>query len=350
MATKFRVGLTRDFLSPDGKLTYKDMGLRVLEGAPQIEHKFFDKHEPVVTAEQLHDFDAVISLAPKYTKESLQGAQRLAAIFRFGVGYDFVDVPACTANDVALFITTGAVNYSVAEATITWMLALSHRLFAKDKLVREGRWAERVNYMGSELRGKTLGIVGLGGIGGKLVDLLRGFGMKRPLSFDPYTKPERAAQLGVELVPLDRLMRDSDFVSVNCPLNEETRNLIRREHISLMKPTAFLINTARGGIVNEDALVEALKNKRIAGAASDVYEKEPAGKEHPYTQLDNIIVAPHCIAWTDELFCEIGTMACQQTVAFSKGEIPNGLVNREVLERPGFKAKMEGSRKRLSGK
>src|ERR1041385_502925 len=104
-----------------------------------------------------------------------------------------------------------------------------------------------------------------------------------------------------------------------------------------MKPTAYLINTARGGIVNEEALVDALKNKRIAGAASDVYEKEPTGKEHSYTQLDNIILAPHCIAWTDELFCEIGTMACKQAVALSKGEIPTGLVNKEVLDRPGFK-------------
>ena len=186
-----------------------------------------------------------------------------------------------------------------------------------------------------------MGIVGLGGIGGRLVELLRGFGMNQPLAFDPYLKAERAAQLSVELTPLDRLMRESDFISVNCPLNDQTRNLIGREQIALMKPTAFLINTARGGIVNEEALVEALKNERIAGAASDVYEKEPAGKEHPFMRLDNIILAPHCIAWTDELFSEMGTMASQQAVALSKGEIPVGLVNREVLERPGFKTKVK---------
>jgi phosphoglycerate dehydrogenase-like enzyme len=339
MPTKFHLGLTRDFLSPEGKLTYKDMGLGVLEAEPGVAHRFFDRHEPVVQRDQLEPFDAVISLAPRYTRESLDGVQRLAAIFRFGVGYDFVDVNACTGNDVALFITSGAVNYSVAEATITWMLALSHRVFAKDKLVRDGRWAERVNYMGSELRGKTLGVVGLGGIGGRLVELLRSFGMNRPLAFDPYLKPERAAQLDVELVALDRLMRDSDFVSVNCPLTEQTRDLIGAAQIARMKPTAFLLNTARGGIVNENALVEALKHKRIAGAASDVYDKEPAGKEHPFMQLDNIILAPHCIAWTEELFQEIGTMACRQAVAFAKGEIPTGLVNREVLDRPGFQAK-----------
>src|SRR5262249_911819 len=146
-----------------------------------------------------------------------------------------------------------AVNYSVAEATIAWMLALSHRMVAKDLLVREGRWVERVNYMGSELRGKTLGVVGVGGIGGTLVNLLRGFGMKQPLAFDPYLKPERAAELGVKLVALEHVMRESDFVSVNCPLNDQTRNLIHRELIDQMKATAYLINTARGGIVNEEA-------------------------------------------------------------------------------------------------
>src|ERR1051326_4540827 len=345
MPTPFRIGLTQDFLSPEGKLTYKDMGLQVLEAEPTIQHEFFARHENPVAADQLRDIDAVISLAPKYTADSFRGVERLAAIFRFGVGYDMVDLKACTDANVACFITVGAVNYSVAEATISWMLALSHRMFAKDRLVREGRWTERVNYMGSELRGKTLGVVGVGGIGGKLIELLRAFGMNKPLAFDPYLKSERAAHLGVESVSLERLMRESDFVSVNCPLNDQTRNLINRELIDVMKPTAFLINTARGGIVNEEALIDALKHKRIAGAASDVYEKEPAGKEHPFMQLDNILLAPHCIAWTDELFSEIGTMACVQAVALFKGEMPAGLVNQDVLERDGFLAKLERFRR-----
>jgi len=341
VTTTYRIGLTRDFLAPDGTLTYRDMGLSVLEREPALAFDFFPRHEPVVAADQLHDYDAVISLAPRYTADSLRGAQRLAAIFRFGVGYDFVDVKACTENDVALFITAGAVNHSVAEATLGWMLALNHRIFAKDKLLREGRWAERVNFMGSELRGKTLGIVGFGGIGAKIAGLLSGFGMNRPLAFDPYCPAERALEAGVELVPLERLMRESDFISVNCPLTDETRNLIRREHLALMKPTAFLINTARGGVVNEAALIEALEKKQIAGGATDVFENEPAGKDHPFARLDNIILAPHAIAWTHELFGEIGTMACQQAVTLLvQGNIPPGLVNRDVLDRPGFRQKI----------
>ena len=341
MNETFQIGLTRDFLAPNGQLTYKDIGLGLLEAAPGVRHRFLDRHEPTVTADLLQDVDAVISLTPKYTAASFVGVERLVAVVRFGVGYEMVDIAACTAADVLLCITTGAVNYSVAEATIGWMLALSHRMVAKDRLMRDGRWAERAHYMGSELRGHTLGVVGLGGIGRRLVELLRGFGMNRPLAFDPFLKPDQAAAVGVELVTLERLMRESDFVSVNCPLNDQTRDLIRQEHLALMKPTAFLINTARGGIVNEAALVEALQQKRIAGAASDVYGKEPAGKEHPFTQLDNILLAPHCIAWTDELFGEIGTMAAQAALEIAHGRVPAvGVINPEVLARPGFRRKL----------
>jgi phosphoglycerate dehydrogenase-like enzyme len=340
MNTLFRVGFSHDFLAADGTLTYQDLGLSVLDAQPSIQYEFFPRHEPIVQVDQLGEYDAVISLAPRYTAASLRGVQRLTALLRCGVGYDFVDVDACTENDVALFITAGAVNHSVAEATLTWMLALSHRLIAKDQLLRQGRWAERVHYMGSELRGKTLGVVGLGGIGGAVIELLRGFRMNRSLAFDPYVKPGRAAEFGAEVVSLERLMSESDFISVNCPLTADTRNLIHREQIARMKPTAFLINTARGGIVDDAALFDALASKRIAGAATDVFEKEPAGREHPFAQLDNILLAPHCIAWTDELFCEMGTMACRQAVELSQGTIPGGLINREVLERPGFQHKL----------
>jgi phosphoglycerate dehydrogenase-like enzyme len=274
----------------------------------------------------------VISLAPRYTAESLQGVERLVAIVRFGVGYDMVDVAACTRADVLLCITSGAVNHSVAEATITWMLALSHRVFVKDRLTREGRWTERALHTGTELRDRTLGVVGIGGIGGRLVEMLRGFGMKPPLAFDPYTPAQRAAELGVTLVSLERLMKESDFVSINCPLNDQTRNLIGRDHLALMKPGAFLINTARGGIVNEEALIETLRDRRIAGAAMDVFASEPVKSGHPLAQLDNVILAPHCIAWTDELFRDIGQMACRITAAISRGEVPPGVVNRDVLE------------------
>lgn len=338
--SKFKVGLTRDFMTPDGQLTYEDIGLDILDAAPGLEYEFLARHEPTIQAEQLPGYDAIISLTPKYTTGSLTHAQGLVGIVRFGVGYDMVDVAACTDADVLLCITTGAVNHSVAESIIAWMLALSHNMMTKDRLVREGGWAERSRYMGRELRDRTLGIVGLGGIGGRLIEVLHGFGMKEVLAFDPFTTPERAAQLGAKLVSLEEVLRASDFVSINCPLTPETRDLIGSNELALMRADAYLINTARGGIVNEPALIEVLKNHRIAGAGIDVFESEPVGAGHPLAELDNVILAPHCIAWTDELFRDIGRMACRISVDLSQGKVPPGVVNKDVLERPGFKSKL----------
>lgn len=339
MAGPFRVGLTRDFLSPEGKLVYQDIGLDLLDAAPAVERAFLAAHSSPLRARDVEGLDAVISLAPVWTAETLKDAGRLAAVVRFGVGYDMVDVAACTAADVALATTPGAVNRPMAESILTWMLALSHRVLQKDRLVRESRWAEKAHFMGSELRGRTLGIVGLGGIGRTLVELVRGLGMNPPLAFDPFANSSDAA-----LVPLERLLRESDFVSINCPLNGQTRGLIGRGQLALMKPGAFLINTARGGIVDEAALVEALQAGRIAGAAVDVFGTEPADGRHPLAALDNVILAPHAIGWTHELFRDIGRAACTAVVALSRGEIPAGVVNADVLARPGFLRKLESRR------
>jgi len=154
------------------------------------------------------------------------------------------------------------------------MIGLTHHMKAKDLLVCEGKWDERSGYMGRELRDRTLGVVGLGGIARKLLELLANWGMNRPLAFDPFIDPVAAANLGVRLVELDELMRTSDFVSIHCPLTEKTRGLIGRRQLGLMKPEAYLINTARGGIVDEDALYEALEQGRIAGAALDCFATE----------------------------------------------------------------------------
>lgn len=338
--SRFQIGLTHDFLS-DGKLIYRDIGLSVLDAAPEVSHRFLDAHHPIVQPTQLEGLDAIISLTPRYTKESLAGVDRLTAIVRFGVGYDSVDVQACTDADILLCITAGAVNYSVAEATLAWMLSLSHRVLIKDRILREGQWAARSRHMGCELRDRTLGVVGLGGIGAKLVELVRGFGMRTPLVFDPFTSQKRAAELGVTLVPLEQLLRTADFVSIHCPLTEQTRGLIGAKELALMREDAFLINTARGGVVDEAAMIECLMARRIAGAAIDVFETEPVGAGHPLAQLDNVILAPHSISWTDELFRDIGRMACGSAVELARGKIPAGVINKEVLERPGFQEKLQ---------
>lgn len=327
----FRVGLTRDFLTTDGHLAYQDMGLDILDKAIGLEYEFLKEHRSPVTPDMLQGYDAVISLAPSYNTESFKGVRGLKAICRFGVGYDMVDIPACSKAGILVTITRGAVNYSVAEATLTWMLALCHRVFEKDKLVRSGGWSQRSLYMGSELRGRTLGVIGAGGIGGKLVEMVRAFDMNPPIAFDPYIDKAKAAALGLQLVDILTLMKQSDFISINCPLTEETRNLIGEKELSLMSRDAYIINTARGGIIDETALLRALTARSIAGYATDVFASEPPGVDDPLFRLDNVIVAPHCIAWTHDLFREIGRKVCRQVVQIARGEIPEDVVNTDIL-------------------
>jgi phosphoglycerate dehydrogenase-like enzyme len=197
---------------------------------------------------QTGDANGLIVLAPRVTAATLSRANNLLAVGRFGVGFDSVDVSACTAADVVLFIATGAVDRSVAEATVAWMLALGHHLRTKDWIAREGRWDDRTHYMGTELRDRTLGVIGYGGIGRALVKLLGGFGMKSPMVYDPFAPAGEVAATGARSVSLDELLANSDYVSIHCPLNDSTRNLISARELRVMKPTAYLINTARGGM------------------------------------------------------------------------------------------------------
>lgn len=195
--------------------------------------------------------------------------------------------------------------------------------------------------MGSELRGRTLGVVGFGGIGRSLLKLLAGFSMETPLIFDPFVSREAISAAGGRSVTLEELLVHSDFVSLHCPLNEQTRNLISEHELSLMKPTAYLINTARGGIVDEQALFAALEERRIAGAALDCFLNEPLSAAPRFAVLDNVLLAPHSIAWTHELFRDIGRTACQGMVDLTLGKRPGGVINPEVFERPGFQAKWQ---------
>jgi phosphoglycerate dehydrogenase-like enzyme len=338
---QFHVYQTADFFDPGGKPKFADLGLSVFEGHPQIQIRPFAEHRPQIGADQLAGANGVIVLTPQVTKATVAAADDLLAIGRFGVGYDSVDVPACTAADVLVFITVGAVDRPVAEATVGWMIGLTHHMKVKDLLVCEGKWDERSGYMGRELRDRTLGVVGLGGIACKVLELLAGWGMNQPVAFDPFVDPAAAANLGVRLVELDELMRTSDFVSVHCPLTDKTRGLIGRRNLALMKREAYLINTARGGIVDEDALYEALEEGRIAGAALDCFATEPLSEPSRFGKFENVLLAPHSIAWTNEMFRDIGRVACQGMVDLSLKRTPRGIVNPEVLDRPGFQRKWE---------
>ncbi|MDQ3249788.1 MAG: dehydrogenase, partial [Chloroflexota bacterium] len=273
MSHTFQIGVSADFKTgATGRI--EPILAQMFDPLPHIMYRFFDttgqdEGGKVVLPVDVADFDAVLAFVPRFMPASFAQNSRLAVISRWGVGYDMIDVPACTANDVLLTITTAAVRRPVAEAIVTLLLALTKQLPARDQVVRTGRWDLRGNIEAVGLRGKTLGSVGLGNIGGEMFRLLEPFGLARKLAADPYANATQAAALGVELVDLPTLFQASDFVAVNCPLNDQTRGLIDANLLGLMKPTAYLINTARGPIVNQAHLTAALQAGQLAGAGLD---------------------------------------------------------------------------------
>ena len=210
-------------------------------------------------------------------------------------------------EDVAVVITPDGVRRPVAVAIMTLILALAGRLMVKDRLTRQGPdgWAQRGAHMGEGLVGKTLGSLGMGNIGTEMFRMARPFDMQFA-ACDPFADEEVARSLGVEIVTAEELFRRSDFLCVNCPLTDETRHFVNAARLGLMKPSAYLINTARGPIVDQAALTKALKDGTIAGAGLDVFAEEPASADDPLFGLDNVIVTPHALCWTDECFAGIG--------------------------------------------
>jgi phosphoglycerate dehydrogenase-like enzyme len=286
----------------------------------------------------------LVSLKPRVTADSLKGVERLCAIGRCGVGYDNVDLQACTESDVAVFITPTAVMRPVAESIVLFVLALSHNLVLKDRLVRQARWVESTRKLGNEPRDRVVGTIGLGNIASEAIRLLRPFGIARVLAFDPYVPAARAQQLDVHLADLTTVLRESDYLLLNCPLTAETRGLIGAWELAQMKPEAVIVNTARGPIIQQDALIQSLERGSIRGAALDVFENEPLEPDSPLLNLDNVILTSHSVAWTVELFRDMGRMDCEGALAVWRGEAPLHVVNRDVLDRPGFGAKLAAYR------
>jgi D-3-phosphoglycerate dehydrogenase len=335
---KFRIGITRDNLKPDGKPIFDEACLKALDD-PRIQWEWLPEIEPELTPQTAARYDAVCVMLARITRTTVSGSdRRLKLIARFGVGYDMVDVPALTENGVLLTITPDGIRRPVATAALTFVLMLAQKVPTKDRLVRQGRWNERVNHMGTGLSGRTLGSIGVGNIGSELFRLATPFQM-RHIACDPYVTQESVRPLGVTLVDMDTLFREADFLCVNCPLNEETRRLVGAKQFALMKPTAYFVNTARGPIVNEQALYEALASNRIAGAAIDVFEQEPTPPGNPLLQLENIIVTPHHVCLTDECINTVTASVFNACRELAHGRVPRNVVNQQVLGRvPYFHA------------
>jgi phosphoglycerate dehydrogenase-like enzyme len=342
----FRVALSASFRKPDGSMTYPSFDLSPLTDASGIETRFLSHGDPIRAAE-LEDIDALILLSERFTKDSIPASGILSVVARFGVGYDTVDVEACTQNDIAVCITPDGVRRPVAVSILTLMLALTGKLVIKHKLTRRGPdgFAARSEHMGLGLVGRTLGSVGIGNIGAEMFRLAAPLGMKF-IAYDPFADLSLASELGVDLVDLDTVFAQSDVISINCPLTPDTHHLVNASRLSQMKPTAYLINTARGPIVNQADLTQALQNGSIAGAGLDVFEVEPPAADDPILKLDNVILTPHALCWTDQCFAGIGAADITSVLDIRAGRLPVGLLNQEVTERSEFFKKLA----RLSAK
>lgn len=343
--TAFRVGLSADFTRADGKSTFPSYDLSPL-GAKGVELLELPR-AAVLSAAQVAGCDAIVLLGERMAASSFPSDDRLALIARMGVGYDTIDTEACTAADVVLTITPDAVRRPMATTQVCFILALTHNLVAKDRIARTGTlgWPARLDWHGMGLVGRTIGSVGVGNIGAEMFRLLKAFDV-RMIAHDPYADPARLAALGVEAVSLEAVFEQSDVVTFNCPLNPETRGIGSAAMIARMKPSAYLVNTSRGPVVDQKALYDALVEQRIAGAAIDVFDPEPPSAHEPILRLDNVITAPHSLGWTDQMFASMGDINRAAIEDVMAGRAPANVVNRAVLERAGFKAKLAGLARR----
>ncbi|NLC10890.1 MAG: hydroxyacid dehydrogenase [Firmicutes bacterium] len=316
-------------------------GINILRQFGEVQIAADTGEETLVKA--VADADALVVRSSQVTGKIIQAGKRLKVIGRHGIGLDNIDLEAASRCKVAVVNTPEANVLSVAEHVIASMLYLCKKLPQSDKALRSGVFnrsgslpglVTKLGYTTLELYGKTLGLVGVGKISRRVAEIAgKGFNMNT-IGYDAFLPAETIKAAGVEpCSSLEELFKQSDFISLHVPLTPATKDLVDAKLLGLMKPTAYLVNTARGGVVNEEALYTALKNNAIAGAAVDVFATEPPQQDHPFFELDNILVTPHAAAMTDGALLRMALDVAEGVVAVLKGEKPKYLVNPEVWEK-----------------
>ncbi|WP_210589048.1 D-isomer specific 2-hydroxyacid dehydrogenase family protein [Streptomyces sp. GESEQ-35] len=322
----YQVAITRGYAQPDGSTVFGDIGLSRLTDAG-LAWRVLDEEVEELRADQLQGADAVLVLGhERVSAESIPASGRLRHVARFGAGFDAVDTDACARRGVLVTNAPDAVRRPVADSVVALLYALSHHLVVKDRLVREGRWAERAAWRGSGLTGATVGIVGLGGIGLETARRVRAQGL-RVLGYNRSDRGREAADIGIELLPLDEVLAQSDYVVVAVAANSGTRHLIGERELSHMRPTARLVNVSRGVVVDEEALTARLSDGRLAGAGLDVFTEEPLKTDSPLIAMDNVVLAPHSLCWTDRYTAAVSASVMASLIAVSRGEQPHETVN-----------------------
>ncbi len=294
-----------------------------------------------VIIERVKDVDALVPLlTDPIDAEVFDSAPKLRIVSQYAVGYDNIDLKEATKRGIYVTNTPGVLTETVADFAFALMLAVARRVVEADKYVREGRWKvgwHPLMMIGSDVYERTLGIIGMGRIGSAVARRAKGFGM-RILYYDAIRREDLEKELGVEYTDMDKLLEESDFVSLHVPLTPETYHLIGEEQLRKMKPTAFLINTSRGKVVDQKALYKALKEGWIAGAGLDVFEQEPIPPDDPLIQLKNVVLAPHAASASYETRSRMAEIVAENLIAFLNGKVPPTLVNKEVVNvrPPGF--------------
>jgi len=308
--------------APMDQLQGSGMNLIDMRGSGVDDPKFVEalkQADAILCGNDLVVNDEVLDLAPG-----------VKAIAKMGAGLDTVDIDAATRHDAVVFHTPGANNQAVADHTFALMLNVARKIIYCDQSLRQKRW-EHTKIMGLEIWQKTLGLIGLGAIGRCVALRAKGFAMK-VVAHDPFWPQAFAAEQGIERVEVEELLRVSDVISIHAPLTPENKGMIDEKALKTMKPTAILINAARGGIVNEADLYEGLKNNVIAGAGIDVFEKEPPG-DSSLLELDNVVLTPHTAAFTFEGMNNMSVGVVEQLIEYFQGNKPQFIVNSEVYDR-----------------
>jgi len=297
-----------------------------------------------IILQKVKEVDALITLlTDPIDKEVLEKANRLRIISQYAVGIDNIDIETATRLGIYVTNTPGVLANAVADLTWALILSITRRIVEADKYVRTGSWeASKTGWhptmmLGMELRGKKLGIIGLGKIGCEVAKKAKCFGMQ-VIYYSRQRKRDLEDKYGFKYVDFETLLRESDVISIHVPLTKETELMIGEKELKLMKRTAYLINTSRGKVIDENALLRALKEKWIAGAALDVFWNEPLPRNHQLVNLDNVVLAPHIGSATVETRERMAEMVAENLIAFYKGEIPPNLVNKDVIKirKPGF--------------
>jgi len=339
---KCQIGLTDDFLLADGSLAFPGYDLGALRHTPTANLCRIPGGS-VLDGKALAGIDVLISvpMMGAVTHDSLVQADTLTGIIRVGVGCEDVDLAACTAAGIAVVVPAEAVRRPTAVAALTLMLALATRLVEKDRLTRKGpdAWHRRTSMRGRNLTGRVLGLVGCGNIGSDLATLVQPLGM-RVMAFDPALSDTDAKARGIERAILDQVLAMADYVSIHCPLTPDTRHLFNADRLAWMKPGAALINTARGGIVDQDALVAALASGHLSGAALDVFDPEPLPMGHPLLSAEGVVLSAHALNWTEELDADLAAQNVAAVLDLLAGRIPHRVVNADVLRTPEFTRKL----------